>query len=216
MHPTQLEILDSLRLDDSRKFNELLRDVAETSDNLSYHLKQLIKVDYIDSPNKGEYRLGQKGLVYLNNNLELGHDIFPTVSCMLELHGEDGKILVMKKLKQPYLGSLHLLTFGVTSAKTLQAQLYDFVANYRIHAADITYQFLYRERTKRADQTIFDKFFLVYTGVFRAFETQVDDRQFVALPIADILSNPDVLPASKAVLSGKQGDFEEAITKTNT
>src|SRR6185437_4011308 len=108
MHPTQLGILDSLRHASSpKKFGELLRDVAETSDNLSYHLKQLQKFGLIESPTKGEYILAPKGIVYLNNNLELNHDLFPTVSCMLELHGTNDSVLVMRKLKQPYLGKLH-------------------------------------------------------------------------------------------------------------
>jgi hypothetical protein len=201
MHPTQIEILDSLRQDNSRKFNELLREVAETSDNLTYHLKQLQKNGFVNSPAKGEYVLSEKAVVYLNNNLELNHDLFPTVSCMLELRDHSGKILLMKKLKQPYLGKMHLPTFGIVSSRTLPAQIIDFLDRYRITAENTTFKCVHRARQQSQDDIyVFDNFFLVFQGRFVGFEESIEDRQFVALTTKEIEASTEMLSATQEVL----------------
>jgi hypothetical protein len=207
MHPTQLEILDSLRQSEVKQFAELLRDVAETSDNLAYHLKQLQKNDFIESLEKGTYTLAQKGIIYLNNNLELQHDLFPTVSCMLELHNAGGEVLVMKKLKQPFLGKLHLPTFGVTSDRTLHLQIQDFMDRYQIAATNIIFKAVHRDRSQGgAAFPVFDKFFMVFRGNLSLYERDIEDRQFLAVPATGLLSSPNVLFATKAVLSLAKGD----------
>lgn len=211
MHPTQLDILDSLRQSQSRKFNQLLSDVAETSDNLTYHLKRLLKDGLIESPDKGEYSLAEKGLMYLNNNLELNHDLFPTVSCMLELYDND-KLLVMKKLKQPFLGSLHLPTFGVTSDVSLKDQISQFLETYQIEADNLTFKCNYRERVlSKEDLFIFDKVFVVFKGTFSTYEAEVEDRQFLISSKDELLDNESTLPASKAVIGTDTADFIEAV-----
>jgi DNA-binding transcriptional ArsR family regulator len=212
MHPTQLEILDSLRQGEARKFSELLSDVAETSDNLTYHLKRLLTSGYIQSASKGEYSLAKKGLVYLNNNLELNHGLFPTVSCMLELRDQTGAILVMNKLKQPFLGSKHLLTFGVTSDNNLMDQIRGFLDRYHIVADGLSFKCVHRERVKSGDGLfIFDKLFVVFRGALDSYEADVGDREFAVLDMDRLLADPDVLPASKAVLSSAPGaGFSEA------
>jgi hypothetical protein len=213
MHPTQQDILDSLRQGSSRKFKELLQDVAETSDNLTYHLKQLQRGEYIESPSKGEYTLAQKGLIYLNNNLELNHDLFPTISCMLELYGPDGTVLVMRKLKQPYLGSLHLPTFGITSTDSLHAQIDNFLRKYHVAASGIAFRTLYRERARQDNLFIFDKFFVVFKGTCTSFEKNVDDREFTAVPVAELTADPALLSASKVILSARHDvSFTEGVT----
>ncbi len=163
MHPTQQDILDSLRKSKSRKFNELLQEVAETSDNLTYHLKQLQKSGYITSPTKGTYVLAENGLIYLNNNLELNHNLFPTLSCMLDLSGPDNTVLLMRKRKRPYLGSVHLPTFGIISSRSLHEQIENFLHQYAITASNITFRGLHRERARGSDNLfVFDKFFVLF------------------------------------------------------
>jgi DNA-binding transcriptional ArsR family regulator len=192
MHPTQLEILDSLRqATNPKKFSDLLKDVAETSDNLTYHLKQLQKAGFIEPVGKGRYLLAQKGTVYLNNNLELNQDLFPTVSCMLELRDKSNNLLMMKKLKQPFIGTFHLLTFGIISSKSLPDQIQDFLNRYEITASGIEFQRLYRKRVRRGEGNfIFDKFFLNYSGHFTAFKNEVGDREFSVIGPNE-LSNPN-------------------------
>ena len=212
MHPTQLNILDSLRQGDTRKFNELLRDIAETSDNLTYHLKQLQKGGFITSPTKGEYALSNKGTVHLNNNLELNHDLFPTVSCMLELHGKDDTVLAMRKLKQPYLGSIHLPTFGVISTQSLQSQIDDFLDRYHIIASSVAFQRVHRKREKDTEElVIFDKFFMVFRGNFTSFEKAIHDREFIAVTVPELRKHPQLLPTSEAMLPGTSVGFTESI-----
>lgn len=213
MHPTQRDILESLRRGSSRRFSELLHDVAETSDNLTYHLKQLQQRGFVKLLSKGEYALDAKGVIYLNNNLELNHDLFPTVSCMLELRGPNGTILVMRKLKQPYFGSIHLPTFGVTSAQSLQAQIDAFLSQYHIVAENLVFRGLHRERSAGDESRIvFDKFFVVFSGNFISFDKNVNDRQFMTGSLKELLENPQLLAASKVVLSlGPNASFTEDI-----
>ncbi len=213
MHPTQLEILDCLRQENSKQFHELLRDAAETSDNLTYHLKQLQKIGFIESPGKGEYRLAEKGTIYLNNNLELQHDLFPTVSCMLELQNSDGKYLVMKKLKQPYLNKLHLPTFGVTSNGSLANQIREFLTRYQIIASDLSFKCVYRERVRTGDNVyIFDKFFMVYSGTLASFQQEIEDRNFTDLNVAELNDESQILSATKDVVSLPPGSkLAEAV-----
>lgn len=212
MHPTQLEILDSLRQSKSRKFSELLSEVAETSDNLTYHLKRLLKDALIESPNKGEYKLAEKGLIYLNNNLELNHDLFPTVSCMLELHDDSGNVLVMKKLKQPFLGSLHLPTFGISSDAALNVQIDHFIDKYHIEAVNLEFKCNYRERVLSDDKLfIFDKLFVVYKGIFSSYEAKIEDREFLSVPKNDLLIDKITLPASKLVLDINTPGYYESV-----
>lgn len=206
MHPTQLEILDSLRQESSRKFSQLLSDVAETSDNLTYHLKRLVQAGLVESIDKGDYRLAQKGIIYLNNNLELNHDLFPTLSCMLELTDTEGRVLVMKKLKQPYLGSNHLPTFGVVSDQSIDKQISEFFEKYQIQATNISYKCNYRERVQDKDSLyIFDKLFVVFSGTLVSFMQSIEDREFLKLAKADLLNDAATLPATKAVIDLKAG-----------
>jgi len=215
MHPTQLEILDSLRQGEARKFSELLSDVAETSDNLTYHLKRLQGDGLIESVTKGGYSLAKKGLIYINNNLELNHDLFPTVSCMLELANTHGQLLVMRKLKQPFLGSKHLLTFGVTSDMTLEDQTHNFLDKYRVQAENIRFKRNHRERIESKDGLfIFDKLFVVFKGDLKQFQHKVDDREFLLMQRDQLIKDIEVLPASKAVLAiAQNSSFTEAITQ---
>lgn len=216
MHPTQLEILDSLRQEETRKFRELLNDVAETSDNLTYHLKRLMHAGLIESPAKGEYALAQKGIIYLNNNLELHHDLFPTLSCMLELTTTDNKTLIMKKLKQPYLGSNHLPTFGVTSDYDLWKQVQLFLDTYQITATQLTFKCNYRERVQDKEGVfIFDKLFVVFTGSLGQYSKSIKDREFLIMDRDSLVADSNTLPASKAVLelSGNPG-FTETVRQS--
>jgi DNA-binding transcriptional ArsR family regulator len=202
MHPTQREILESLRQDNSKKFNQLLRDVAETSDNLTYHLKKLQSVGYINSPTKGKYVLAEKGTVYLNNNLELGHNLFPTFSCMLELVSNDNKLLIMKKLKQPFLGKVHLPTFGVISSMSLQAQINTFLERYKIGAENVHYKGIFRKTVQNSENLpILDKVFVVFKGNFTTFVPEIDDRQFLAVNLNELYQESNVLSGTLEVLS---------------
>ncbi len=217
MHPTQLDILDSLRQSEARRFNELLGDVAETSDNLTYHLKRLVNDGLILSSSKGKYSLAKKGLMYLNNNLELNRDLFPTVSCMLELYDRDGQVLVMTKLKQPFLGSKHLLTFGVVSEHALEAQVQQFLTRYHITIEDLSFKCTHRQRVAGTNELyIFDKFFVVFQGKLRSFEKSVDDRKFYAMHKSELMTDPDVLTASKTILALKAGvGYTETVSVEN-
>lgn len=202
MHSTQLNILKSLQHSQSRKFSELLLEIAETSDNLTHHLKQLQKSGFVKSPTKGQYALAHNGLIYLNNNLELGHDLFPTVSCMLNLHGQNGEVLIMRKLKQPHLNRLHLPTFGVESDASLADQISAFLKRYHITVTELTFQGVHRDRLLgEEDYLSLDKFFMVFRGTFVTFEQSVDDREFMALHLSELIDDPGLLPASKAVLA---------------
>ncbi len=215
MHQTQLKILDSLRQTTGvKKFSDLMLDVAETSDNVTYHVKQLQRAGYVDAVSKGRYKLTERGTVYLNNNLELSEELFPTVSCLLELHNSSGNVLVMKKLKQPFFGQLQLVTFGIASSKSLREQINEFLARYKITTRNIQFKCVYRKRVQsREDAFVFDKFFLVFTGTFTTYRRNIDDREFSDEP-PEVLrdSAQAIISLDDAVLSVlPNGRFAEGI-----
>lgn len=205
MHATQRRIIDSLRSSRAKTFSALQSDVAETSDNLTYHLQKLIDSGHIASPNKGLYKLADAGLVYLNNNYDLESHLFPTVSCMIILQDDNGGYLLMQKQKQPFLGALHFLTFGVTSETTLEEQMTSFFELYHIKAQGVEYKMVYRKLGKKASKPFIDKFFMMYTGKLESFETIISERHFVIMNKNQITSDVAVISPTLEALKALEG-----------
>ncbi len=205
MHVTQRRIIDSLRSSRAKTFSVLQSDVAETSDNLTYHLQKLIESGYIESPNKGLYKLAVAGLVYLNNNYDLENHVFPTVSCMIILQNAKGDYLLMQKQKQPFLGALHFLTFGVTSEKSLVEQMTTFFELYQIKAKAMEFKQVFRKLGQKDSESSFDKFFMIYTGKLESFEPIISERHFIIMSKNQISSDVSVISPTLEVLKALEG-----------
>lgn len=201
MHITQRNIIDSLRSSTAKSFAVIQSDVAETSDNLTYHLQKLLEAGFLVSPNKGLYKLNDKGMVYLNNNYDLEENhLFPTLSCMLVLRDVHNDYLLMRKRKQPFLGSLHFLTFGITSDASLKSQIQDFFKTYRMQAKNVHHELVYRKTAAKDGQRYFDKFFTVYSGELETFESEVGERQFMKMSAAQLAAEPTAISPTKEVV----------------
>jgi DNA-binding transcriptional ArsR family regulator len=194
MHPTRLEILRELRKAETKTFSVLLRDVAETSDNLTYHIKHMMRDGIVESPQKGVYQLAEKGRELINTNQDKYVGLFPTLSVMIVVTDGKGSRLLMRKLKQPHIGKLHDITFGLWSYGTVDEQIDAFCKKYRMELKDIEYKKVFRKRVAdKHGEVTFDKTFLVYTATLVGYEREVDDRQFELIPAPLLGEHPDVL-----------------------
>lgn len=185
VHPTQLEILAAVKRHRVVTFSVLRYEVGETSDNMSYHLGKMIDGNLLESPSKGLYRLGIKGLQLVNSNLDKLEGLLPAVSCMLVLTTRDDQSLVMKKLKQPNLGDLHHPTFSLIGIASIDEQLEDFCTKYNIVVNDMSYAGVLRKTAVSDGQGVFDKVFLVYKGSVSSYQAEIRDRQFLLVPSDD-------------------------------
>jgi DNA-binding transcriptional ArsR family regulator len=182
MHPTRKELIVALRGSSELSFTELLSAAAETSDNLTYHLKKLQQEELIKKNKSGTYSLAPDGLLYITTNQEKYDGIYPTVSCLLRLETQDGKYLLMVKKKQPNIGSVHDSTFALYSGMSTEYQIAKFCEKYHITLdSDAAYCGTYRLQKTNANETVFDKVFLVYTGVVLSHTQKIEDREFLSI-----------------------------------
>jgi DNA-binding transcriptional ArsR family regulator len=198
MQETRKEIIHALRRFGSLNFSTLLKEVAETSDNLTYHLRYLTKQDYIESPEKGVYKLSQKGKKLINTNLDtLEGDIFPTVSVMLLISDAYGNRLFMRKHETPNLGRLHNTTFQLRSDLTVMECISAFCGTFQIKLRSIKFVSVFRKRSGDLGDIDFDKLFLVHTAHLESFYAEVRGRKFELLHKNDINDSPDLLDSAK-------------------
>jgi hypothetical protein len=184
-----------LRRAEEKSFSTLLSDVAETSDNLTYHLKHLARDGYVESPSRGTYKLAEKGLVFINTNQEKYEGLFPTLSCMIVIRTKTGR-LMMRKSKLPHIGKLHDITFAFHSEQSLDHEIMEFLQSYRLEVSALTYRSTFRKRVVRDGITEFDKTFIVHEARLESYQHQADDREFVEVSDSDIASSPEVLSSS--------------------
>lgn len=196
MHPTRLEILRELRTADGKSFSTLQRDVAETSDNLTYHLRLLMREGYVISLKKGSYSLSRRGLIFINTNQEKYDALFPTLSCMIVLRGDD-KRLLMRKTRQPHIGRLHDITFAIHSTGSVDENISRFLNKYNIKLTNLKYVNTLRIMKKSDGLFVFDKTFLVHTASLESYVEKIGDRVFELLGESTIKSSKDVLSSTK-------------------
>ena len=198
MHPTRLEILRELRKAKEKSFSQLLKDVAETSDNLTYHLKHMIRDGVVESPSKGTYRLAERGRLLINTNQDKYEGLFPTLSVMLMIRDENGSRLLMRKTKQPHIGKLHDVTFMLRSEVSLEECIQEFCNRYKMVLRDIEFCKTFRKRVLAQDgQPMFDKTFLIHTAKLTSYTVEIEDRKF-ELRLATLIGiSEDVLRSTK-------------------
>lgn len=84
-----------------------MRPPKVDSNAYSYHLKLLQKQQLIEKhPDKG-YRLSPKGLAQVDrmSKIELSFRLQPKIITMCLLYNEDGKVMLLAKSKQPFIGA---------------------------------------------------------------------------------------------------------------
>jgi hypothetical protein len=195
MHETRLEILRALRTKESKNFSDLLSDVAETSDNLTYHLKYLVKDQYVQSPSKGVYRLATKGFLFINTNQDKYVGLFPTLTCMIVVRTVTGR-LMMRKQYQPNLGKLHDVTFALYSDGTVTEQIQKFLSKYELAVKNVEYKSTFRKRVIDGGACIFDKVFIVHEAILVSYTPKIGDREFHDISAHDILTRNDLVEST--------------------
>ena len=199
MHSTRLDIMRALRKSQRSSFADLQRDVAETSDNLTYHLRYLMREKYIQSPLKGVYCLAPKGEEFINTNQDKYDGIYPTVSVMLVVKDTEGRRLLMRKRKLPHIGKLHDVTFGLWSSSSVDQQIREFCQKYDLQLKDIHFCGVFRKRIGKESVVRFDKVFLVHKAVLCSYVVEIEDRNFELIPAPVLDIDKSVLESTKSI-----------------
>lgn len=114
-HHIERSILSYLMTHEYARFSDMRPDKVDTN-LFSYHLKLLIKRDFVTKTDKG-YTLSRHGLVYVDrvNADKMRVRTQPKIITMLLIQDGYGKILLQRRDKQPYIntwtlpyGKLHI------------------------------------------------------------------------------------------------------------
>ena len=122
-HHIERSILGYLMTHEFARFRDLKPDKVETN-LFSYHLKVLLKADYVTKSDLG-YTLSRRGLIYVDRvSVEkMRVRTQPKIITMLLVQDGYGKVLLQRRTKQPYIntwtlpyGKLHIDDVSVLDA----------------------------------------------------------------------------------------------------
>ncbi len=128
-HHIERSILGYLMVHEYARFRDLRPDKVETN-LFSYHLKLLLKADYVAKTERG-YTLSRRGLVYVDRvSVEkMRVRTQPKIITMLLVQDGYGKVLLQRRTKQPYIntwtlpyGKLHIDDISVIEAARREAR----------------------------------------------------------------------------------------------
>lgn len=127
-HHIQRSIVGYLLTHEYARFRDLRPRSIDTN-LFSYHLKLLVKQDYVIKTEEG-YTLGTKGLRYVDRvrSDDMRVRLQPKIITMLLIQEGYGKVLLQKRTKQPYIntwtlpsGKLHIDDESVVAAARREA-----------------------------------------------------------------------------------------------
>jgi len=122
-----------------------MRPKSVDTNLFTYHLKLLAKSGFIEKTDQG-YTLGPKGLIYVDRvsteNMKLRTQ--PKIITMLLIQNSEGRVLLQKRTKQPYIeswtlpyGKLHIEDESVLSAASRESkEKLDFTPQSLRHVGD--------------------------------------------------------------------------------
>ena len=122
MHWIQKHILRELTLHKSCRFSQLRPKQVE-SNLFIYHLKSLIKEGYVQKEADGSYSLAPAGKRFVDRiSMEKFQPrIQPKIITLLVITNAEGKLLLWKRNKQPFLGKIGFPTGKIHLGETLQS-----------------------------------------------------------------------------------------------
>ena len=127
-HHIQRHVVGYLLTHEYARFSELRPPKVDTN-LFTYHLKLLVKDDYIKKTDRG-YTLSRKGLLFVDrvNASSIVVRTQPKIITMLLIQEGYGKVLLQKRTKQPYIntwtlpyGKLHIDDESVLDAAKREA-----------------------------------------------------------------------------------------------
>lgn len=118
MHYIQKRILDDLRRVDSAKYVELNTYKVE-SGHFRYHLQQLVKDGYVESPSRGVYSLTDEGKTHVDKLSSGIKTSQPTPKVITYTLLEDEEyVYLQKKDKEPYRCLLNMVGGKIHAGET--------------------------------------------------------------------------------------------------
>lgn len=127
-HHIQRHIMSVLMYSETARFRDL-RPPRTDANLFSYHLKVLMKNHFVAKTAAG-YQLSQNGLVYVDrvSTEKMSIRSQPKIISMLFMQNDDGKILLQKRTKQPFIncwtlpyGKLHIEDVSILQAAQREA-----------------------------------------------------------------------------------------------
>lgn len=128
-HHIERDILAYLLTHEYARFSDMRPSKVDTN-LFTYHLKQLLKTEYVTKTDKG-YTLSSNGLIYVDrvsvDKMQLRKQ--PKIITMLLIQDGYGKVLLQKRTKQPYIntwtlpyGKLHIDDNSVREAAVRESK----------------------------------------------------------------------------------------------
>lgn len=104
-HHIQRQIVNVLMFNQYARFTDLCPPRVDTN-LFSYHLKLLLKQDYITKTEAG-YTLSHRGLLYVDrvSSVKMKPRTQPKIITMLLVENSNGEVLLQKRSKQPYINT---------------------------------------------------------------------------------------------------------------
>jgi len=149
----------------TRRFSELRPEGVE-SNLFQYHLKHTIKEGYVEKV-PGGYALSPKGLYFADRHSSQLRDIReqPKIITVLVIKNHEGKVLLQKKQRQPFVGSYHLPAGKIHEKESLiDAAKRELFEKTGINDIELIYAASAHARIYMAGELISDYIGFVFTG----------------------------------------------------
>lgn len=166
-HAVQMKILRHLLLTKNATFAELRKNADMQSDQFTFHIKQLKKVNYITKI-ENAYQLTAAGKEY-SNRMDTDNNVIekqPKLAVILIIENSKNQILYQQRLKHPYYGHWGFATgkirWGETICETAARELMEETGL----TADLRIAGLYHklDYDKSTNNLLEDKFFCIIHG----------------------------------------------------
>ncbi|GEM_PF-1191198 len=167
MHNIQYSILTLLLTHEIRRFSELKPKHVE-SNLFQYHLKHLIKERYVEKVTGG-YTLSTYGLYYADrhsSSLKTERPQ-PKIISVIVISNDVGQVLVLPKLKQPFINTYHLPAGKIHEGESAtEAAARELTEKTGLVDVDLHYQATVHSSIRYGDSTISEYYGTVFTGVY--------------------------------------------------
>jgi hypothetical protein len=177
MHPKQKLIISRLVFDNGLKYSHLAQDF-EYEDKLPYHLKQLLKYEYI-SKKEDWYHLTTKGLKFSASfNLNTLEDRMDQVAYIGLICEYKGKYLLHKKIAEPAFSWYELIGGRPYAGEPLEE-----ACKRILHCeTSISSRFIYNSLHHRTLLTKSDE--ILFDNALMIFDVKLNDDEFEKLQLA--------------------------------